>query len=56
MASMTTDVTVLSGVAMAPSRRWLTFWVMHVAFWAAAFAANLLVIAVFQPEVADPAR
>jgi anti-sigma-K factor RskA len=42
-----------------PARRllvWhrLAFWVAHVAFWAVAFAANMLVIPVFQPEPADP--
>ncbi len=32
----------------------LLFGTAHVAFWGAAFVANLLVIAAFQPELADP--
>lgn len=32
------------------------FWVTHAAFWTVAFAGNLLVITVFQPELNDPAE
>ena len=55
MASPSADVTAPSTAASPPSHRRLTFWAAHVGFWGAAFAANLLVIAAFRPEVADPA-
>jgi hypothetical protein len=65
MTSMPTGVTPVSDRAVqasvvdappwwSPVSRRLAFWGTHVAFWAAAFAANMLVIAVFQPEVDDP--